>query len=164
MTSIFFIVRFPYLCSNISISPAYGVWSLSWFDTQWHALRKISFYNEVSYWLTSWLNRTINSINWSHHFVSWYNDLVSRYFECWLTFFLKFIVRPLLFTEKLTDLFRFLENVKEQTAGGTKDFRDYVVAVFCKQYFMHYICTISFHAIQKKNRNLQLPFNANANV
>lgn len=75
--------------------------------------------------------------------------------------FLKFIVRPLLFIEKLTDLFRFLENVKEQTAGGTKDFSDYVVAVCCKQYFMHYICTISFHAIQKKNRNLQLPFNAN---
>lgn len=64
--------------------------------------------------------------------------------------FFKCIVRPILFTEKLTDFFSFLENVKEQTTGGTKDFRDYVVAVFCKQYFMHYLCTISFYAIQKK--------------
>lgn len=34
--------------------------------------------------------------------------------------------------------------------GETKDFSDYVVAVFCEQHFMHYICTISFYAIQKK--------------
>ena len=44
----FSIVNFPYLCSNIPLSPAYGVCvSLNLFDTQELVLRMISFWNKV---------------------------------------------------------------------------------------------------------------------
>lgn len=39
----FSIVICPSLCSNISSPPAYIPFSLSLFDTQWHALRIFNF-------------------------------------------------------------------------------------------------------------------------
>ena len=37
------IANFPFLCSNVPLSPAYGVYVSRWFDTQGHAMCMMIF-------------------------------------------------------------------------------------------------------------------------
>jgi hypothetical protein len=45
----FAIVNFPFLCSNIPLSPAYGVYISQLIDTQEHVLHIRTFQNELNY-------------------------------------------------------------------------------------------------------------------
>jgi hypothetical protein len=56
------IVNFPYLCSNIPASPAYGYIYRSLFDMQELARHTISFKFKAIYWQISWCRRGFNCI------------------------------------------------------------------------------------------------------
>jgi hypothetical protein len=45
----FAIVNFPFLCSNIPLSPAYGVYIFQLIDTQEHVVGMKTFQNEANY-------------------------------------------------------------------------------------------------------------------